>query len=178
MRMIYTAALTPQENSSGYYARIPDVPGCVTTGCDLPETLDNIQDALAGCLCVLEDEHQPLPTPRPPEAFEDEPGVVHALISVDTLKYRMETDTHAVRKNVSLPAWMLRWPISGVSTARRCFRMHFATCSGGRNVDRTNIYKERPSPGRSFGSTGSKRGAGGMEPSDGSAAFSHLAQSK
>ena len=94
MRMIYTAALTPQENSSGYYARIPDVPGCVTTGRDLPETLDNIQDALAGCLCVLEDEHQPLPTPRPPEAFED------------TLKYRMETDTHAVRKNVSLPAWM------------------------------------------------------------------------
>lgn len=106
MRMIYTAALTPQENSSGYYARIPDVPGCVTTGRDLPETLDNIQDALAGCLCMLEDEHQPLPTPRPPEAFEDEPGVVHALISVDTLKYRMETDTHAVRKNVSLPAWM------------------------------------------------------------------------
>ena len=81
MRMIYTAALTPQENSSGYYARIPDVPGCVTTGRDLPETLDNIQDALAGCLCVLEDERQPLPAPRPPEAFEDEPGVVHALIS-------------------------------------------------------------------------------------------------
>ena len=106
MRMIYTAALTPQENSSGYYARIPDVPGCVTTGRDLPETLDNIQDALAGCLCVLEDEHQPLPTPRPPEAFEDEPGVVHALLSVAALKYRLETATHAVRKHVSLPAWM------------------------------------------------------------------------
>lgn len=55
------------------------------------------------------------------------------------------------------PHGWLRWPISGVSTARRCFRMHFATCSGGRNVDRTNIYKERPSPGRSFGSTGSKK---------------------
>lgn len=28
------------------------------------------------------------------------------MFRIDTLKYRMETDTHAVRKNVSLPAWM------------------------------------------------------------------------
>lgn len=178
MRMIYTAALSPKENSNGYYARIPDVPGCVTTGRDLPETLDNIQDALAGCLCVLEDEHQPLPTPRPPEAFEDEPGVVHALISVDTLKYRMETDTHAVRKNVSLPAWMATLADQRGVNCSQVLQDALRNLFGGRNVDRTNIYKERPSPGRSFGSTGSKRGAGGMEPSDGSAAFSHLAQSK
>lgn len=106
MRMIYTATLTPMEDGTGYYARVPDVPGCVTTGGDLPSALDNIHDALAGCLCVLEDEKQPLPAPRPPEAFAYAPGVAYVLIDVDTLKYRMETDTRAVRKNVSLPAWM------------------------------------------------------------------------
>ena len=29
-----------------------------------------------------------------------------SLIQIDTIRYRAETDTHAVRKSVSLPAWM------------------------------------------------------------------------
>ena len=176
MRMIYTAALTPQENSSGYYARIPDVPGCVTTGRDLPETLDNIQDALAGCLCVLEDEHQLLRVPR--RLSRMSPAWCMRSLAWILSNTAWKPIHMPFARMYPFPHGWLRWPISGVSTARRCFRMHFATCSGGRNVDRTNIYKERPPPGRSFGSTGSKRGAGGMEPSDGSAAFSHLAQSK
>ncbi len=28
------------------------------------------------------------------------------MIRIDTIKYRSEIDTHAVRKSVSLPAWM------------------------------------------------------------------------
>ena len=28
------------------------------------------------------------------------------MILIDTIKYRSEIDTHAVRKSVSLPAWM------------------------------------------------------------------------
>lgn len=52
MRMIYTAALSPKENSNGYYARIPDVPGCVTTGRDLPETLTTSKTrSQAACAC-------------------------------------------------------------------------------------------------------------------------------
>ena len=36
----------------------------------------------------------------------NEPGDICTLVAVDTDRYRRETDTRAVRKNVSLPAWM------------------------------------------------------------------------
>lgn len=104
--MIYTARIAATEDGEGYAARVPDVPGCVTTGRTLAETLDNVRDALSGCLCVLEDEGVPLPEPRTPDAFAPEPGVSNVLVDVDTVRYRMMTDTRAVRKNVSLPAWM------------------------------------------------------------------------
>ncbi len=60
MKAVYAACLTRKEEG-GFRAVVPDVPGCVTSGADLAETLDMIADALHGCLCVLEDEHQPIP---------------------------------------------------------------------------------------------------------------------
>ena len=107
MKGVYAAVLTPIPESEGYAARVPDVSGCITTGSDISDTLDNIKDALAACLCTLEDYDRPIPKPSAPESIECEAGSVIALVDVDTLKYREETDTRAVRKNVSMPAWLL-----------------------------------------------------------------------
>ena len=106
MRTIFPAILTPIPSGSGYCARVPDVSGCVTTGGDLAQALDNVADALAGCLCVLEDERCALPAPSRPESLALAPGDTLALVDVDTVEYRRRTDTRAVRKNVSLPAWL------------------------------------------------------------------------
>lgn len=90
MRMIYTARIF--ETEDGYYvARVPDVRGCVTTGRTLTEASENIRDALSGCLCVLEDEGQPLPKPRKPDDFAPEPGVRSVLVDIDTVQYRQRT---------------------------------------------------------------------------------------
>lgn len=107
MKGVFAAILTPITDSAGYAARVPDVNGCITSGSDIAETLENIKDALAACLCTLEDFNEPIPTPRNPESIQHEEGSVIALVDVDTLKYREETDTRAVRKNVSMPAWLL-----------------------------------------------------------------------
>lgn len=104
MRKVYPALLSAVE-SGGFFIRVPDVSGCITTGKTLEETLDNIRDALAGCLCVLEDVGQPLPEPSTPAAVDDGQSTV-VLVDVDLLEYRKETDTKAVRKNVSMPAWL------------------------------------------------------------------------
>lgn len=107
MKIVYAAILTPIPDSGGYAARVPDVSGCITTGTDVQDTLENIRDALAACLCTLEDYNEPIPNPSAPETVSHEEGSIVALIDVDTLKYREETDTRAVRKNVSMPAWLL-----------------------------------------------------------------------
>lgn len=107
MKDVYAAVLTPIPGAAGYAARVPDVSGCITTGSDLNDTLENIRDALAACLCTLEDHDRPVPKPSAPENIQYDAGSILALVDVDTLKYREETDTRAVRKNVSMPAWLL-----------------------------------------------------------------------
>lgn len=107
MTYLYTAVFTPIEDGSGYYACVPDLPGCSTTGRDLPDALTQITDAMAGWLCVAEDEGLPIHAPTPQAAISHQPDDLCSLIRVDTLQYRAATDTRAVRKNVSLPAWMV-----------------------------------------------------------------------
>lgn len=107
MKNVYAAVLTPIPDCSGYAARVPDVNGCITSGTNIQDALDNIKDALAACLCTLEDYNQPVPAASAPETIQHESGSIIALVDIDTLKYREETDTRAVRKNVSMPAWLL-----------------------------------------------------------------------
>ncbi len=106
MQAIYAAVLAPIEDSGGYVIRVPDVSGCVTTGRDIMDAANNAQDALNACLCTLEDNNVPVPQPSAPERIEHDDHSVIALISVDTIKYREETDSRAVRQNVSMPAWL------------------------------------------------------------------------
>lgn len=107
MRNVYAAILTPIPDAGGYTVRVPDVSGCITSGSDVHDAIENIKDALAACLCTLEDYNDPIPAASAPEAIEHDEGSIIALVDVDTLKYREETDTRAVRKNVSMPAWLL-----------------------------------------------------------------------
>ena len=100
----YPILLKPFEE--GYLVRVPDVPGCVTSGSTLDEAVEMASDALCGCLCAYEDEGVQLAPPRSPAELEKEEGEFVVMIGVDTLRYRMETDTRAVRKSVSMPAWM------------------------------------------------------------------------
>lgn len=108
MKYIYTALFTPIEDGSGYYAKVPDLPGCITTGNSLSDAIDQITDAMSAWLVVAEDEGEPIAHPSPQEKLSVDAGTICSLISADTIEYRAQTDTRAVRKNVSLPSWMVR----------------------------------------------------------------------
>jgi predicted RNase H-like HicB family nuclease len=104
MKYVYTAVLTPYDG--GYVSTVPDVPGCTSGGKDLKETLYMTKDALSACLVTYEEENVSLSPARLPEDIPLEQGQIAALIDADTLQYRIETDSHIVRKNVSLPSWL------------------------------------------------------------------------
>lgn len=107
MKYIYTATFTPIEGGSGYYCRVPDLPGCITSGKDLPDAIAMITEAAAGWLCVAEDEGLEIAPPTPQADISVEPGDVLSFIQIDTILHRAVNDNRAVRKNVSLPAWMV-----------------------------------------------------------------------
>lgn len=108
MRYLYSAVLTPAEDEGKVYARVPDLPGCITTGNSLQDAILQITDAASGWLVVAEDNTMPIPPATPQADIERAPADILSVICVDTLAYRARTDTRSVRKNVSLPAWLAR----------------------------------------------------------------------
>lgn len=104
--MVYIYTATIHEEDGTFYAAVPDIPGCITTGRSLSDAIDQITDALSGCLCVMEDEDDPIPAPSDQSSIPHEASDFCTLVRVDTISYRALTDTRAVRKNVSIPAWM------------------------------------------------------------------------
>ena len=106
MKYIYTAVFTPNEDNTKFYARIPDLPGCITTGSSLEDAIDQITDAASGWLVVAEDEELDIPKATRQAIVNRLENDFLSLIRVDTISYRAATDTKAVRKNVSLPKWM------------------------------------------------------------------------
>ena len=41
-----------EAEEGGYWAEVPDIPGCATQGEDLEELLRNLREAVEGCLAV------------------------------------------------------------------------------------------------------------------------------
>ncbi|MCR4935998.1 MAG: type II toxin-antitoxin system HicB family antitoxin [Oscillospiraceae bacterium] len=106
MKYTYTAVFTPTEDGAEYYAKIPDLPGCVTTGDNLEDAIEQITDAASDWLVVAEDNHLTIAPATPQANLPHEASDLLSLVQIDTIAYRALTDTRAVRKNVSLPAWM------------------------------------------------------------------------
>lgn len=104
--MLYTYTAVITESNGTFYAKVPDISGCITTAGSLSEAISLITDALNLSLVVLEDEdiEPPQPTPQPEIVHGD--NDILTVIQADTIQYRSATDTKAVRKNVSLPAWL------------------------------------------------------------------------
>ena len=105
MRTVVVAVLHPRANG-GYECRVPDFPGCVSSGRDLEEAVTMIDDAANFWACDIETDGRPQPTITPYQDIEHEDGDILQVVRVDTAEYRRQHDTRAVRKNVSLPAWM------------------------------------------------------------------------
>lgn len=106
MKYTYTAVFTPIEDGSGFYCKVPDLDGCITTGKDLNDSIDQITDAASIWLIGAEDDDEPIPEPTPQPNLHLDNDAIMSLIRVDTISYRASINTKAVRKNVSIPAWM------------------------------------------------------------------------
>ncbi len=108
MKGTFVAVIHPRENGNGYECRVPDFPGCVTSGKTIFEAYEMIEDAANLWSCDIEIDGRPIPSATPYEEIDHLPGDILQVIHVDSEAYLDMTDSHAVRKNVSLPAWMAK----------------------------------------------------------------------
>lgn len=107
MKLIYPAVFYPfSDESGGYTVEFPDLPGCVTEGKDLEEAFEMAIDAASGW--VLEELEEGNEIPKASMYADVKPrenGQVN-IVLLDMDKYAEQYGEKAVRKNVTIPAWL------------------------------------------------------------------------
>lgn len=104
MKYVYPAILTQEDE--GIIVSFPDVEGARTDGATMEEALENADDVLNLMLLTMEEKHMNIKPPTPIASLDVPKGSTVALVRADTLAYSKKVDTRAVRKSVSIPAWM------------------------------------------------------------------------
>lgn len=111
MKLAYPIILTPYEDhSGGYVVEVPDLPGCVTGGADFAEALLMAQDAASGWVLTELEAGKSAPKASDPETITVEnPASIVSMVALDMDAYAAQYGSKAVRKNVTIPAWLDTW---------------------------------------------------------------------
>ena len=106
MKLIYPAIFTPCEEQEGYTVVVPDLPGCVTQGTTLVEAIDMGVDAASGWILGELAAGNDYPKPSVRDTIKAEKGSFVQLLVLDMDEYAEKYSSKAVRRNVSIPAWL------------------------------------------------------------------------
>lgn len=103
-RYVYPALFSRED--LGYSVIFPDLDGCATSAQTLEEALEMAQDALCLMLYDKEERKEPIPEASDISKLTCSEGNFWTLIECDTLEYRKYFDSKAVKKTLSIPAWL------------------------------------------------------------------------
>lgn len=103
MKYAYPAIFTLLDNGE-YDVRVPDLPGCHTCGKNLVDAISMIEDAAAMWLWDAENNSEAIPPATSLVATSENQFVSYIVADVD--EYRKKYDSRAVKKTLTIPAWM------------------------------------------------------------------------
>lgn len=106
MKLVYPAVFRPCEGKEGYTVTVPDLPGCVTEGDTLADAILMAEDAASGWVLDELEDGNVAPTASSPEAVKVNPGEFVNLLVLDMDVYAEKHGDKAVRKNLTIPAWL------------------------------------------------------------------------
>jgi predicted RNase H-like HicB family nuclease len=106
MKLIYPACFYRNEENEGFTVVFPDLRGCVTCGETLAEALFMAEDAASGWVLDEMEDGREIPDASEPEAVEPDEGGFVKLIALDMGAYAEKYGSAAVRKNLTVPAWL------------------------------------------------------------------------
>ena len=103
MKYVYPAIFTPLENGK-YDVYVPDLPYVRTFGNNLAEAMEMAEDATAMWLWDTENKKEPIPLPS--EKLSCDSTQFVNFVKADTEAYRKANDNRAVKKTLTIPAWL------------------------------------------------------------------------
>ena len=85
MKGNYVAVIHPRENGNGFECRVPDLPGCITSGKTIFEACEMIEDAANMWACDIEIDGREIPKATPYKKVERQPEDILQVVHIDTL---------------------------------------------------------------------------------------------
>ena len=95
-----------KKEASRYTVRFPDLESCYTQGDDLRDAYEMASDVLCLTLYNLEEEKEAIPLASDVAAIQTGEDEFVSLVACDTLEYRQYYDNKAVKKTLTIPAWL------------------------------------------------------------------------
>lgn len=105
MKYVYPA-IFHLEDDGGYSITFPDLPNCITQGDTLADGIEMAEDALSMILCDMEDHAASIPAPSNVRAIAADTSNMVTMIRADTVAYRKQNDSKAVKKTLTIPHWL------------------------------------------------------------------------
>lgn len=106
MKLTYPAIFEPLGDRPGYVVTVPDLPGCVTEGDSLADAILMAQDAASGWVLDELEDGNPAPRASSLSALHTEGSQFISLLVLDMDAYAEKYGAKAVRKNLTIPAWL------------------------------------------------------------------------
>ena len=106
MKLIYPACFYKSEEDGSYAVTVPDLPGCVSGGNTLAEAILMATDAASGWVLDELEDGKAAPNASVPADVHPDPGGFVSLLVLDMASYAEAHGNKAVRKNLTIPAWM------------------------------------------------------------------------
>ena len=104
MKYAYPAIFTKEE--AGISIRFPDIDGCFSSAETLAEGIEMASDALCLMLYDMEEGGEKIPTASEVADIKTGENEIVTLIACDTVEYRKFYDNRAVKKTLTIPAWL------------------------------------------------------------------------
>lgn len=105
MNKLFYPALFHRAEEGGFWVSFPDFPECFTEGEDMTQAYEMAVEALGLALINRKEDGQIIPQPAEIDKISVDDGTL-AIIEFDMLEYQKKHNSRAVKKTLSIPAWL------------------------------------------------------------------------
>lgn len=102
MKYVYPAVFESDEDKIS--VTVPDIDGCITFGDNMADAMAMVKDALEMMLVHYEDNDLSIPPASDIRTMNSDNPISYIL--ADTDEWRRQFDNRAVKKTLTIPAWL------------------------------------------------------------------------
>ena len=106
MKLTYPACFYKDDANDSYAVVVPDLPGCVSGGNTLADAILMATDAASGWVLDELEDGKTIPTASALEDVRPDCGGFVNMLVLDMDAYAEKYGNKAVRKNLTIPAWL------------------------------------------------------------------------